>query len=94
MSRRQRRWIPLSVLVASAAGLVASITWALGAGWGPAGYWGPVRGGMTAMMGGPGVTEPGNGAVRDTAAAARAAGQFGQRWGLHVGEVMEFSNGF
>jgi hypothetical protein len=49
---------------------------------------------MTAMMGGPGVTEPGNGPVHDTAAAARAAGQFGQRWGLHVGEVMEFSNGF
>jgi hypothetical protein len=28
------------------------------------------------------------------AAAERAAGQFAERWGLDVGEVMEFSNGY
>ncbi|MET7780296.1 hypothetical protein ABZT28_31900 [Streptomyces sp. NPDC005388] len=34
------------------------------------------------------------GPVHNLADADRAAGRFGDRWGLHVGEVMRFSNGY
>ncbi|MFR9780972.1 hypothetical protein ACL02O_33685, partial [Micromonospora sp. MS34] len=62
-------WVPLTVLVAATAALVASIVW--------------VAGGL-----------PGERQVRGIAEADRAAAQFGKRWGLHGGEVMQFDNGF
>ncbi|KUN82229.1 hypothetical protein AQJ66_22615 [Streptomyces bungoensis] len=34
------------------------------------------------------------GPVHDMADADRAAGRFAHRWGLHVGETMQFSNGY
>lgn len=69
MTWLRHRWVPLTVLVAATAALVASIVW--------------VAGGI-----------PGERRVRSMADADRAAAQFGDRWGLHVGEVMQFDNGF
>ncbi len=88
MSRLRRRWRPAAVLVAATATLVASIGWALAGSraW-DTGAWGP--GGS--MMG---QAVPGSGPVRSLAAAYRAAAGFADRWGLHVGEVMQFDNNF
>lgn len=91
MTWLHRRWVPLSVLAAAVAALVASIAWASGTWTSNTSTWGPYSG-VGSMMGG--VAQPGTGAVQDMAGAARAADSFGQHWGLHVGEVMQFSRGF
>lgn len=85
MNTVRRPWLPLTVLVAAVALLVGSFVWVSGAGWGP-----------RAMMGagGYGAAMAGDGPVDDLAGAQRAAGRFADRWGLTVGEVMEFDNGF
>ncbi|WP_406079122.1 hypothetical protein [Micromonospora sp. NBC_00858] len=77
-----RKWMPLSVLVAATAALVASVVWTAGSA-----AWRPTAGTM-----GPGLR--GEGPVRNMVDADRAAGRFAERWGLHVGEVMQFDNGF
>ncbi|MFE3495084.1 hypothetical protein [Streptomyces sp. NPDC059175] len=82
MTRRRDRWLPLTVLVAALAVLVASIVWVAGSDIG--------RPGPTAMTG----AVPGHGPVRNLDDAERAAGRFADRWDLRVGEVMEFSNGY
>ncbi|MFE0385758.1 hypothetical protein ACFW1F_17005 [Streptomyces bungoensis] len=82
--RLRGRRLPLVVLVAAVAALIASVVWVSGAG---SPSWGP---GPRAMTG----TVSRTGAVHDMAGADRAAGRFAQRWGLHVGEVMQFSNGY
>ncbi|WP_199433750.1 hypothetical protein [Qaidamihabitans albus] len=78
----RHRWLPLTALVAATTALVATILWAASAtstgGW-PAG----------SMMG-----PAGDGPVSSLADAQTAAGRFAQRWGLRVGEVMQFDNGF
>lgn len=88
MTWLRARWLPLTVLVAAAGLLTASIAWASGGGWGPNG---------TSMMGSGGMVGPaisGDGPVRSLNDAERAAGRFADRWGLGVGEVMQFDNGF
>ncbi|MGW2741733.1 hypothetical protein [Streptomyces sp. NPDC001450] len=85
MTRRLRgSWLPLTVLVAAVAALIASIVWVAGGG---SPSWRP---GPGAMMG----TVSRQGPVHNMADADRAAGRFAQRWGLHVGEIMQFSNGY
>lgn len=64
------------------AALIASFWWASGIDTGRAGH--------QAMTGA--VSD--EGPVRSLADAERAADRFGDRWGLHVGEVMRFSNGY
>lgn len=86
MTWLRHRWLPVSVLVAAAGLLAASLVWVGGAGWGPAG----VRPGH--MMGSVGIA--GDGPVRNLNDAQRAATRFADRWGLTVGEVMQFDNGF
>ena len=79
---RTRRWLPWLVLVGAVCGLVLSLVWVSGSTPGPrfsAGPWGVTTG---------------NGPVTTMAQAEVAAGRFAQRWGLQVGEVMEFSNGY
>lgn len=82
MSWLRRRWLPLTVLVAATAALLASIVWAAA---------GTTRWPAGGMMG-PAVS--GHGPVRDLAGAKGAAQRFADRWGLHVGEVMQFSDNF
>lgn len=82
MTRLGGRWLPLTVLVAAVAMLIASIVWVAGSDVG--------RPGAGAMMG----PVSRNGPVRSLADADRAAGRFADRWDLRVGEVMEFSNGY
>lgn len=84
------RWLPLTVLVAAVGLLVGSIAWVAGAGWmptvmGTGGMMGPGMGGMAIA---------GDGQVRDLDDAERAAARLADRWGLSVGEVMQFDNGF
>jgi len=86
----RHRWLPLTVLVTAVGLLVSSIVWVVGAGWGPTmfgpgGMMGPGMGGMAIA---------GDGPVRDLDDAERAATRFADRWGLTVGEVMQFDNGF
>jgi hypothetical protein len=93
MTWLRRRWLPLTVLVAAVGLLVASIAWVAGAGWGPSVI------GPGAMMGpggmmAPGMAIAGDGPVRDLDDAQRAAARFAGQWGLTVGEVMQFDNGF
>jgi hypothetical protein len=76
------RWLPLTVLVAAVAMLIASIVWVAGSDFG--------RSGPTAMMG----AFSRDGPVRNLDDAERAAGCFADRWDLRVGEVMQFSNGY
>ncbi|OLZ68996.1 hypothetical protein AV521_19750 [Streptomyces sp. IMTB 2501] len=78
------RWLPLTVLVAAVAALIVSLVWAAGGG-SPSWQSGP-----RAMMGV--VTR--SGAVHNLSDADRAAARFADRWGLRVGEVMQFSNGY
>lgn len=87
------RWLPLTVLVAAVGLLVTSVAWVGGgAGWGPGG---PLMGGPGMGPGmGRGVALAGTGAVDDLDDARRAADRFADRWGLVVGEVMEFDNGY
>ncbi|MGW7363505.1 hypothetical protein ACWGI8_08765 [Streptomyces sp. NPDC054841] len=82
MTRPHSRWLPLTVLVAAVATLIASIVWVAGSDFG--------RPGPTAMMG----AVSRDGPVRSLTEADRAAGRFADRWDLRVGEVMEFSNGY
>jgi hypothetical protein len=84
MTWLRHRWLPLLILVAATATLIGSIAVTAsrdGGGW-PAGM---------GMMG-PAVR--GDGPVRSLDDAQRAADRFGQRYGLHAGEVMQFDNGF
>jgi hypothetical protein len=98
MTRLRGRRLPLTVLVAAAGLLIASIAWASTTGWGPGGGSTIGPGGMMGggMMGGgmmaPGIS--GDGPVRGLDDAQRAATRFADRWGLTVGEVMQFDNGF
>jgi hypothetical protein len=86
MTWLRRQWLPLSVLVIAVGSLIASIAWVVHAGRGPAGTGpGPMMGGAAIAGGGP---------VRDMDDAKRAAARFADRWGLTVGEVMQFDNGF
>jgi hypothetical protein len=90
MTWLRRRWLPLTVLVTAVGVLVASMVWVVGAGWaptvfGPGGMMGPGMGGMAIA---------GDGPVRDLDDAERAAARLADRWGLTVGEVMQFDNGF
>lgn len=82
MNRLHGRWLPLTVLVAAVATLIASVVWVAGSDFG--------RPGPGAMMGALSRAGP----VRNLADAERAAGRFADRWDLHVGEVMQFSNGY
>ncbi|MGW7529226.1 hypothetical protein [Streptomyces sp. NPDC054783] len=84
MTGLPRRWLFLAVLLAAVAALIASLVWVMGVGSGP---WRPGPGGMTGAV-------SREGQVRGMADADRAAGSFAHRWGLHVGEVMRFSNGY
>jgi hypothetical protein len=84
MTRLRHRWGPLAVLVIAVGLLVASFAWVGGAGWGP-GMMGP-------GMGGAAIT--GDGPVQDLDGARKAATRFADRWGLTVGEVMQFDNGY
>jgi hypothetical protein len=86
MTWLRHRWLPVSLLVAAAGLLAASLVWVGGAGWGPSGV-GPGH-----MMGSVGIA--GDGPVRNLDDAQRAAARFADRWGLTVGEVMKFDNGF
>ncbi|GHE13446.1 hypothetical protein [Streptomyces alanosinicus] len=85
MSRLRQRLLPLTVLLASVAALIASLVWVAGNG---SPSWGP-RTGMTT-----GGVASRQGPIRNLADADRAAGRFADRWGLRVGEVMQFSNGY
>lgn len=90
MTRLRHQWLPLTVLVVATGVLIASIGWASGSGWrvGPAGATMMAPGSMT------GAAVAGDGPVRDLDGAEQAAGRFADRWGLAVGEVMQFDNGF
>jgi len=101
MTWLRSRWRPLAVLMAAVGLLVASIGWTAGGGTGWAGTgwagtsWIPNG---TPMMG-PGRMGPvgaiaGDGPVGDLEDAGQAAGRLADRWGLTVGEVMQFDNGF
>jgi len=78
------RWLVVSVLVVAVIALVGSVLWFFGAGQ-RAPHGSGWRGGMTV---------PGDGPVRSLDEADHAAERFADRWGLRVGEVMEFTNGY
>jgi hypothetical protein len=80
------RWLPLAVLAVALAGLAGSALWMVNVPMGGQGWNG------RAMM--PVLSQPGTGPVRDLAGAEHAAQGFADRWGLRVGEVMQFSNGY
>jgi hypothetical protein len=82
VTRLHGRWLPLAVLVAAVAALISSIVWVAGGDSG--------RSGPGAMMG----AVSREGPVHSLADADRAAGRFADRWDLHVGDVMRFSNGY
>ncbi len=91
MTWARRRWLPLTALAGALGLLIASIAWTSGAGGGqsPNGI----------MMGPGGVMGPsmgmaGDGPVNDIDRARGAADRLADRWGLTVGEVMQFDNGF
>ncbi len=80
------RRLPLAVLVAALAALIASLIWAASS---EGGRWNG-RPGIGMMSGTVSNGEP----VRNLADAERAADRFADRWDLHVGEVMRFTNGY
>jgi len=84
MTWLRRRWLPLLVLVAATVALVGSIavTVTHDRGWWP---------GSVGMMG---QAVRGDGPVRTLTDAQQAADRYGNRYGLHAGEVMQFDNGF
>jgi hypothetical protein len=92
MTTASRRWLSWAVLVVAGGLLVASIAWASSArhnspyqsGYQP---WGP------GMMGSGG-SAGGSGPVNDMGDARRAAARFGDRWGLTVGEVLQFDRNY
>jgi hypothetical protein len=77
MTGLRGRWLPLTVLVAAVATLLASNVWVAGRDFG--------RPGPTAMMG----SVSRDGPVRSLDDADRAAGRFADRWGLRVGEDLD-----
>ncbi|WP_326751243.1 hypothetical protein OIE73_03745 [Streptomyces hirsutus] len=85
MTRPHGRWLPLAVLTAALAALIASVVWVSSST--PNSTWRP---GPKAMMG----TVSSTGPIRTLTDADRAADRFADRWNLHVGEVMQFSNGY
>jgi hypothetical protein len=95
MTWTRGRWLPLTVGVAAAGLLVASIvsTASAGGGWGPNGSTMMGPGGMMGPGRG-GAAIAGDGPVRSLRDAERAAARFADRWGLAVGEAMQFDNGF
>lgn len=106
MTWLRRRWRPLAVLIAAAGLLIASFAWVAGSatGWSPSaammGPGGAMMGPGGGMMGPGGgmmgsyMASAGDGPVDNVDGARRAAGKFADRWGLTVGEVMQFDNGF
>jgi hypothetical protein len=76
------RWLPLLVLVAAMVALVGSIAVTVS------------RVGGGAMMGMMGWPVSVDGSARTLTDAQHAADRYGQRYGLHAGEVMQFANGF
>jgi hypothetical protein len=83
MTWLRQRWLPLLVLIVASTALIGSIAWTAGRGGGwPTGV----------PMMGPALR--GNAPITSFADAQAAADRFGQRWGLHTGEVMRFDNGF
>ncbi|MGE5763752.1 MAG: hypothetical protein ACM3ZF_07720 [Mycobacterium leprae] len=98
MSQVRGRWLPLVVLVAATAALLASIVWVTAGVFAPGTPppAGPRRGWMPMMYGpGGGVSlTPGAGPVRDIVGARTAAQQAADQLGLRVGEVMQFSNNY
>ncbi|MFD8376294.1 hypothetical protein ACFV2Z_37025 [Streptomyces sp. NPDC059688] len=84
MTWLQGRRLPLAVLVAAVAALIVSFVWATGS---HSGRPGPGHG---PMMGVVSREQP----VHSMADANRAAARFADRWGLHVGEVMQFTNNY
>jgi hypothetical protein len=84
MTWLRRRWLPLLVLCAATVTLVGSIavTVSQDRGWWPGGF------GMMGSVAG------GDGPVATLTDAQQAANRYGQRYGLHAGEVMQFDNGF
>jgi hypothetical protein len=82
MARLRGRWVPLAVLVAALAALISSLVWVSGGPGGPPRHR-PMTGAVSR-----------DGPVHNMADAGRAADRFGDRWGLHVGEVMRFTNGY
>ncbi|HET7477197.1 MAG TPA: hypothetical protein VFJ97_14405 [Dermatophilaceae bacterium] len=87
MTRMRQRWLPLTVLVAAVSLLVASMLWVARA---PGGWQGV--GMMAPGFAGPFV--PGDRPAPTLKDAEQAAARFGASWGLSVGEVMQFDNGF
>jgi hypothetical protein len=74
------RWVTLAVLVAATGLLITTVAWVARGSWsGPS------------MMG---ASISGTGPVRTLDDAHRAATRFADGWGLTVGEVMQFDNGF
>ncbi|TVZ91771.1 hypothetical protein FB157_110201 [Streptomyces sp. BK340] len=82
MNRLRGRWLPLTVLIAAVAALIASVVWVAGSDFG--------RPGSRAMTG----ALSRDGPVHNLKEAEGAAGRFADRWDLHLGEVMQFSNGY
>lgn len=80
----RRRWLPLLVLIAAMVVLVGSIAVTAGGG----------RGGWPFYSGMMGQSVRVDGPVRTLTDAQHAADRYGQRYGLHAGEVMQFENGF
>lgn len=96
MSGDRGRGVTLVVLMVTVLALVSSTVWAFAAG---ASVMAPGNGsmmgtGMPMMGSGMMPGGPGTSPVRDLAAAEGAAQRFADGWGLDVGEVMQFSNGF
>ncbi|MGW3041996.1 hypothetical protein ACWC9T_18610 [Kitasatospora sp. NPDC001159] len=79
------RRLPLAVLVTAVAALVASLVWVTSGTGGS-----PLRAGPGTMMGSVSTGAP----VHSFADADRAADRFASPRHLHVGEVMQFSNGY
>jgi hypothetical protein len=82
VNRLHGRSGPLAVLVVAGVLLVASLVWV--ADHGTRSVTGPMRG----------FVDRGEGPVRDLGSAVTVAERFGERWELHVGEVMRFDSGF
>jgi hypothetical protein len=80
------RWLPVAVLITAMGLLVGSLVWVGRGGWRPS------VSGPGGMMGGAAIA--GQGPVHSLGDAKQAAARFADRWGLTIGEVMQFDNGF
>lgn len=100
MTAAPKRRLAVVVLVVSVILLVLSTALLNGSrgGWGHPGMWGSggwdSQGWSGPNMMGPRGWAAGDGDVEDIKDARAAAGRFAERWGLEVGEVMEFDNHF